>query len=125
MPGVTHFVTEGQKILFSNSHAISVLDIPGHTHGHVAFRYENALFSGDTLFSVGSGRIFEGTVLQMYNSLNKLKQLPKNTLIYCGHEYTLVNIAFAETVDPNNLALAERKKQVQNLRNQHLLISDN
>lgn len=121
VPGVTHYIIEGQEIFFPNLNApINILDIPGHTHGHVAFIYKNALFSGDTLFSVGSGKIFEGTATQMYHSLNKLKQLPKNTLIYCGHEYTLANIAFAQIVEPNNQALEQRKKQVQNLRKQNL-----
>jgi hydroxyacylglutathione hydrolase len=121
VPGVTHCVTEGEEILFSNLNTpISVLNIPGHTHGHIAFIYENALFCGDTLFSAGAGKIFEGTVLEMYNSLNKLKKLSKNMLVYCGHEYTLANIAFAQTVDPDNLVLKQRKKDVQDLRNQNL-----
>src|SRR5690606_33353322 len=77
-------------------------------------------FSGDTLFSVGAGKIFEGTAEQMYHSLNKLKNLPRDTQIYCGHEYTLANIVFAQSVEPNNLLLENRKIQVQNLRQQRL-----
>ncbi len=120
VPRVTHWVKEGDKIVFSNLNApISILDIPGHTHGHIAFIYQNALFSGDTLFSVGCGKVFEGTMSQMADSLNKLKQLSPDTLVYCGHEYTLANIAFAQIVDPHNLALKQRKKQVQNLRKQN------
>ncbi len=117
VPGTTHFVKEGQNINLPNlKTSISVLDIPAHTLGHVAFLYDDALFCGDTLFSVGSGKIFEGTASQMYHSLYKLKQLPMNTLIYCGHEYTLSNIKFAQTVDPDNQALAQRKKEVETLR---------
>lgn len=118
--GVTRVVGEGEAIALNAHELVHVFEIPGHTRGHLAYLYRNALFSGDTLFSVGCGRIFEGTALQMFNSLNKLKSLPKDTLIYCGHEYTLANIAFAERVDPENEWLMERKKQVLSLRRQNL-----
>jgi hydroxyacylglutathione hydrolase len=116
--GTTAFAAENQDITFQNfSSSIKVLNIPGHTLGHVAYVYDNALFCGDTLFSCGCGKIFEGTPSQMVASLQKLKQLPLNTLIYCGHEYTLTNIAFAQTIDPNNKALDIRKSEVEHLRN--------
>lgn len=121
VPGVTHCVQEGESIVFAHlSHPIHVLEIPGHTLGHIAFVYGDAVFSGDTLFSVGAGKIFEGTASQMYHSLHKLKCLPKETLVYCGHEYTLANIAFAQQVDPHNPLLEQRKKEVQALRAHHL-----
>lgn len=121
VPGVTHTVQEGETIHFSHlTKPIYVLDIPAHTLGHIAFLYDNVVFSGDTLFSVGAGKIFEGTVAQMYHSLNKLKNLPRNTLLYCGHEYTLANIAFAQIVDPDNPILEQRRKEVQALRAHNL-----
>jgi len=85
-----------------------VLDIPGHTLGHIAWHGEGALFCGDTLFSVGCGRLFEGTPAQMLASLERLAALPGDTRVCCGHEYTLANCVFAQTVDPDNAALAER-----------------
>jgi len=89
--------------------ALDVLDIPAHTAGHIAFTGEGLLFCGDTLFACGCGRLFEGTPAQMAASLAKLAALPPATRVYCGHEYTLSNIAFAEAVEPGNRALAERK----------------
>lgn len=82
-----------------------VLEIPGHTLDHVAYRVEDNLFCGDTLFSIGCGKIFEGTAAQMYRSLDKIKQLDDATKIYCGHEYTLANLKFAQIVDPDNAHL--------------------
>jgi hydroxyacylglutathione hydrolase len=90
-----------------------VLDIPGHTLGHIAYVGNNLLFCGDTLFTGGCGRLFEGTALQMFNSLNKLKHLPKETLVYCGHEYTLANLEFAMTIEPENKILIQRFNQVK------------
>lgn len=113
-PQMTHFVSDQDLISFPNLNLIiQVFSIPGHTLGHVAYLTENAFFSGDTLFSCGCGRVFEGTPTQMYDSLEKIKNLPLNTLIYCGHEYTLANIHFAQCVDPDNIFLEERKKQVE------------
>src|SRR6185437_4822156 len=88
---------------------LGVLDIPAHTAGHIAFAGEGLLFCGDTLFACGCGRLFEGTAAQMAGSLAKLARLPAATRVYCGHEYTLANIGFAEAVEPGNRALAERK----------------
>src|SRR5687768_12745712 len=89
---------------------LRVLDIPGHTAGHIAYYGANMLFCGDTLFSCGCGRLFEGTPEQMVASLDKLADLPNETLIYCGHEYTLSNIRFARLVEPGNPVLIERER---------------
>jgi hydroxyacylglutathione hydrolase len=95
-----------------------VLDVPGHTRGHIAFHFatSRALFCGDTLFLMGCGRVFEGTMAQMWNSLGKLKALPAETRVYCGHEYTQNNARFALTVEPANAALIERARRVDALR---------
>ena len=94
--------------------------IPGHTKGHVAFYFkkEKVLFTGDTLFSLGCGRIFEGTYEQMFKSLNKLKNLPGDTKIYCGHEYTYNNLKFCLKFNPNNNFLKKKKSAIKlNLEN--------
>lgn len=113
--GVTHRVKEGDKIdMESYNLTFQVLEIPGHTLGHVAYVVDKySLFCGDTLFSCGCGRLFEGTPAQMVASLEKLKQLSSETRLYCGHEYTLQNIQFAQQVDPENEALKTRKKAVE------------
>ena len=95
---------------------LSVLDVPGHTAGHIAYLYEAApdaqaarwLFSGDTLFGAGCGRLFDGTAPQLYHSLQQLASLPDDTLVYCAHEYTLANLRFANAVEPGNPALRAR-----------------
>ena len=93
-----------------------VFHIPGHTLGHICFYFfkENALFSGDTLFSLGCGRVFEGTHEQMFNSLQLLKSLPVQTEIYCGHEYTLKNSDFCINYDKENSALKDKIKLIKN-----------
>jgi hydroxyacylglutathione hydrolase len=100
------------------SQEVRVFETPGHTSGHIAlwFSEASALFSGDTLFALGCGRLFEGTPAQMWNSLLKLRALPADTRIYCGHEYTLSNARFAVTVDPDNPALKERAANIAVLR---------
>ena len=95
----------------------AVIDLPGHTLGHIAYYTEDILFCGDTLFGAGCGRLFEGTPEQMYHSLQKLARLPADTKVYCTHEYTLHNINFALTLEPNNAALIQRKLDTKNLRN--------
>lgn len=113
-------VKEGDEVFLpSLSLTFKVLEIPGHTLDHIAFVAPEILFCGDTLFSCGAGRIFEGTPAQMLHALDKIKALPKNTQIYCGHEYTLANIAFAKVVDPTNQALIAREKAVIALRKAH------
>jgi hydroxyacylglutathione hydrolase len=97
-----------------------VLAVPGHTSSHVAYHGHGLLFCGDTLFSVGCGRLFEGTPAQMLASLERLAALPGDTLVCCGHEYTLANCAFARTLDPDNAALAARAAQAAALRQRGL-----
>ena len=89
--------------------------IPGHTRGHVAFYFkkERVVFSGDTLFSLGCGRVFEGTYKQMFQSLNKLKNLPGETKVYCGHEYTFKNLEFCLKFNPNNDFLKKKKDNIK------------
>jgi hydroxyacylglutathione hydrolase len=96
--------------------SFSVLDIPGHTRAHIAYYGAGALFCGDTLFACGCGRLFEGTAEQMYASLEKLRALPDDTKVYCGHEYTLANIGFAKAVEPQNAALKAREQTDRRLR---------
>ncbi len=97
---------------------IEVLAVPGHTLGHIVYFIDQlkTLFSGDTLFAMGCGRLFEGTATQMYHSLNRLAALPPDTKVYCAHEYTLSNALFALQVEPDNLALQQRIQQVQLMR---------
>lgn len=101
-----------------NDLKIEVIATPGHTLGHITYFIEemDSLFSGDTLFAMGCGRLFEGTAEQMYHSLNRLAALPIQTKVYCTHEYTLANGEFALTVEPHNVALQERMRQVKALR---------
>lgn len=107
---VTRPVAEGETVLLPQlGLQLSVLDIPGHTAGHVAYYGANWLFCGDTLFGCGCGRLFEGTPAQMAASLDRLARLPELTQVYCGHEYTLANIRFARAVEPGNPALQERE----------------
>lgn len=94
----------------------SVLDVPGHTAGHIAYVGHGAVFCGDTLFSGGCGRLFEGTAEQMYASLCKLLALPLETRVFCAHEYTLSNLKFAQAVEPDNRACAEYFEQCRELR---------
>lgn len=107
--GIDTRLAEGDRIeLAALGVALGVLDIPGHTAGHIAFVGDGLLFCGDTLFACGCGRLFEGTPAQMMDSLAKLARLPGATRVYCGHEYTLANIRFAEAAEPGNRALAAR-----------------
>lgn len=96
-----------------------VLDVPGHTRSHVAYAGEGLLFCGDTLFSLGCGRMFEGTPAQMHASLSALAALPGNTLVCCAHEYTASNAAFALAVDPDNRALRARARDIHARRAAH------
>lgn len=94
-----------------------IIEIPGHTQGHIAYYDMKNLFCGDTLFACGCGRIFDGTHEQMYNSLKKISALPKSTKIYCAHEYTKKNIAFALSLNPNDVNLKSREKLLSNVKN--------
>lgn len=110
IPGVTRKLSEGDEIEVPGIGVrLRVLDIPGHTSGHIAFHGDGVLFCGDTLFSCGCGRLFEGTPAQMHASLSKLAGLHPEILVYCGHEYTLANLHFADAAEPGNSALAERR----------------
>jgi len=121
IPGIDIAVGENERYLFGSENA-EIFDIPGHTRGHIAFYFpeSKALFCGDTLFSLGCGRLFEGTPQQMWHSLLKLRRLPGDTRVYCGHEYTLANARFALTIDPANKALKTLAAQAAGLRHQDL-----
>ena len=117
IPGVNHPVCGGDRVEVDGMDIrFQVLDIPGHTAGHVAYYGEGVLFPGDTLFSVGCGRIFEGTHEQMVDALKQLADLPQETLIYCGHEYTLDNIGFAKWVEPENELVRSWEKRSRKMR---------
>ncbi|HEX7218987.1 MAG TPA: hydroxyacylglutathione hydrolase [Burkholderiales bacterium] len=114
---LTRPVSEGDTVKVPELDvSFEVLDIPGHTRAHIAYYGAGALFCGDTLFACGCGRIFEGSAEQMYASLEKLRALPDDTKVYCGHEYTLANIGFAKNVEPKNDALAAREVRDRKLR---------
>jgi len=95
---------------------LTVMEVPGHTLGHIAYYSQPLLFCGDTLFSCGCGRLHEGTAEQMHQSLQRLAQLPADTRVYCAHEYTLNNLAFALELEPDNMALQKRQQEVIELR---------
>ena len=111
---VTNFVNE-TDILNCGKCNLSVAEIPGHTLDHIAFYNDEMIFCGDTLFSAGCGRVFEGTHEQMYQSLGKLARLNDSAKIYCGHEYTLANLRFAEHVEPQNNFIQEKIKSANQL----------
>lgn len=116
--GVTHPLSEGDVVDLSENGLgqLRVLDVPGHTRGHIAYLGDDYLLCGDTLFAAGCGRLFEGTPAQMYDSLAKFAALPLATRVYCTHEYTLSNLRFACAVDPDNHALAKRVLNEQTKR---------
>ncbi len=115
IPGLTRAVDEGDIIEIGDLRGV-VLFIPGHTTGHVGYLFDGNLFCGDTLFTAGCGRLFEGTPEQMRASLEKLMELPDQTKVYCGHEYTESNLRFAITLEPKNRKLMSRFEKVQGLR---------
>jgi len=110
-------LAEGDTVRIGG-HAGQVIAIPGHTLGHIAlvFETDRIAFVGDTLFAMGCGRLFEGTAQQMHESLTRLASLPEDTALYCGHEYTLANARWAAHAEPGNTAIAERLRQVEQLR---------
>ena len=117
IPNLTYRLSEGDHVSVpSLGLEFDVLDIPGHTAGHIAYYGANLLFCGDTLFACGCGKLFEGTAQQMYSSLQKLSGLPDATMVYCGHEYTLANIRFARVADPDNPTLLKLEANVSKLR---------
>lgn len=113
IPGIDVELDDGDTFMFGAVTA-EIFFVPGHTRGHIAYWFSDAdaLFCGDTLFSIGCGRVFEGTMDQMWSSLSRLRSLPSETRIFCAHEYTQSNIKFAVSVDPNNLALRTREADV-------------
>jgi len=117
IPGIDIRVREGEQIKVGEAVA-EVLDVSGHTRGHIAYWFSGsqAVFCGDTLFSLGCGRLFEGSPSQMWSSLQKLRSLPGETKVYCAHEYTENNAAFALTIDPENPDLQTRAEDVRQLR---------
>lgn len=106
IPRQTDALSDGDSFEFGDAH-VDILEIPGHTLGAIAFITEGNLFSGDTLFIAGCGRVFEGTMAMMSASLSKLRSLPPDTRVWCGHEYTVNNLRFARTVEPDNQAIAD------------------
>lgn len=117
----THPVSDGDTIELQLPRAqFSVIAVPGHTHSHVAYAGEGLLLCGDTLFSLGCGRLFEGTPAQLLASLDRLSTLPATTQVCAGHEYTAANGRFAHTIEPHNAALQARRQQVAQLRAQNL-----
>ncbi|QHU99018.1 hydroxyacylglutathione hydrolase [Synechocystis sp. CACIAM 05] len=119
IPGQTVFLRDGDRLSFADREA-TVYFVPGHTRGHIAYYFAPGsgetigdLFCGDTIFAGGCGRLFEGTPAQMVQSIDKLRQLPDQTRLWCAHEYTLGNLKFALTVDPDNGDLQERFQTVQ------------
>ncbi len=116
IPLVDETVRENDKVRVGGLEA-NVIETPGHTSGHISYVFpaDKLAFVGDTLFSIGCGRVIEGTPEMMWQSLLKLRGLPDDTRIYCGHEYTVANVRFARTIEPANAALAAREKEVEKL----------
>lgn len=114
IPGITRKLGQDDEIDVPGlGMRMRILDIPAHTAGHIAYFGDGVLFSGDTLFSCGCGRLFEGTAAQMHASLSRLAALPGETLVFCGHEYTLSNLRFAAAADPGNPAIGKREQSAR------------
>lgn len=120
IPQVSHQLTDNDQLVLDGLR-LTVIAVPGHTREHIAYYLpdQKALFCGDTLFAGGCGRRFDGTADVMWSSLQRLANLPEDTLIYCAHEYTLANLQFAATAEPTNNLLMERLQQVEQLRASH------
>ena len=119
IPGIDVGVDESTNWTFG-ARSVRVLEIPAHTRAHIAFVVDDAAFTGDTLFAMGCGRLFEGTPAMMWTSLSKLMHLPDETRIFCGHEYTLNNGRFALSIEPQNAALVSRMRDVESARARNL-----
>lgn len=114
--GLSRRLRDGDEVEIPGSDArFTVMEVPGHTEGHIAYYHDEVLFCGDTLFSVGCGRVFSGTFEQLHDSLLRIADLPDTTRCYCAHEYTLDNIGFAKWVEPDNPALAAREQACHEL----------
>ena len=116
IPAVDQTVREGDKIRVGGLEG-RVIETPGHTAGHISYHFasERMVFVGDTLFSIGCGRVIEGDPEMMWQSLLKLRALPDDTRVFCGHEYTAANIRFAKTIEPHNSFLLDREQEVAEL----------
>lgn len=115
--GVTHPVAGGDSVQMDAPRLLfEVLDVPGHTRGHIAYHGHGLVFCGDTLFNAGCGRIFEGTPAQLHRSLQRLAALPPQTRVYCTHEYTLANLRFAAAAEPDNMARDRFAEAMNRLR---------
>ncbi len=107
--GLNRPLAEGDRVVLPGLYAaFEVMEVPGHTAGHIAYHGEDALFCGDTLFAAGCGRVFDGTFEQLADSLRRIAELPGDTWVYCAHEYTLANLGFANWVEPDSEALKQR-----------------
>jgi len=117
VPAIDESVGEGDTYTFGRYEA-KIFDTPGHTKGHISWWFPGpgVVFAGDTLFALGCGRVFEGTMAEMWNSLEKLGRLPRETLVYCGHEYTQANAKFALTIEPDNVHLKARAAEIDEKR---------
>jgi hydroxyacylglutathione hydrolase len=117
IPGIDTRLSEGDDLPVGKALA-RVLETPGHARGHISYWFPDskALFCGDVLFVMGCGRLFEGSPAEMWRSISKFADMPDDTVVYCGHEYTLANARFALTVDPDNEALRRRVEEVERLR---------
>lgn len=125
IPQITHPLYDGDILELAPEWRATVWEIPGHTLDHIAYLFHPSddaprLFSGDTLFAAGCGRLFDGSAEQLHNALQRIAQLPADTGIYCAHEYTLANLAFAKAVEPNNTAISERLQRETKKREQGL-----
>lgn len=116
IPALSHPLREGDRLALPGLPPLTVMEVPGHTAGHIAYTGADRLFCGDTLFAGGCGRLFEGSAAQLYASLQKIASLPNDTWIYCAHEYTLANLNFAAEVEPDNPALQERLARTRTQR---------
>ena len=117
IPTLDDGIGEGDTLTIGD-HSADVMVVPGHTAGHIAFHFadDHVLFTGDTLFAMGCGRLFEGTAQQMYANMQRYAALPDNTRVYCGHEYTQANGRFALVTEPENDAIRQRMERVDALR---------
>jgi hydroxyacylglutathione hydrolase len=119
IPHMIYPLGEGDVVEFNQlNFSANVIDIPGHTLGHIAYLWDGGMFCGDTLFTCGCGKLFEGTAEQLHHSLQRLANQPDDTLVYCSHEYTLLNLPFALHCEPSNIALKQRAEETHTLRAQ-------
>jgi hydroxyacylglutathione hydrolase len=113
---IDHPLGDGEEVALGEHLRLRVIAVPGHTLDHIAYFGADLLFCGDTLFTGGCGRLFEGSPAQMYDSLRRLSVLPDSTRVHCGHEYTIANLKFARQVEPDNALIRERIMRAQRLR---------